>query len=132
MSIKSLRPMSKEQTLWMWGCTGFCTALLLIGWYFTVGRVVGQGVDQLKTDVGQGIAATQKTVAENSQPIDKLQTTVDKLKQTMKVNGEFLVKKQAVDAVIAKQVADDIKAKAGSVAGSGDPTHSLGSLDSKK
>ena len=105
----SLRPMSREQTLWMWGGTIFFAGLLMVGWYFTVGRVVGQHLGMVKDEIGQGIAVTQKTVDDNKGPVVQITSTVDKLKQQVHDNAIVLTKKKMIDDAIAKQVAEDLK-----------------------
>ncbi len=100
--------MSREQTLWMWGGTIFFAIVLAVGWYFTVGRVLSQHLGMVQTEIGQGIEATQKVVADNKGPVTQVTSTVDKLKQQVHDNAISLTKKKMVDDAIAKQVAEDL------------------------
>lgn len=105
----SLRPMSSSEKKWMWGTIIVCLLLIVVGWVFTVGRVVKNQLNIAKTELTQSVMNTSQNALIGSGAKDEIKQDVGLIKKAIDDQKKILETEEQAKNVVINQMKEQIQ-----------------------
>jgi len=105
----SLRPLSASEKRWMWGTIVLCVLFVVVGWVFTVGRILHVQVGDAKQEVVSSFQETGGRMKDVKATKEQMQQVVGRLKDGVQERAEFFQAEAAAQAAVIDQVKTQIQ-----------------------
>ena len=108
-SPRSLKPMTREQKLWLAATIFLFVVFMAVGWYYTVARTLQKAFQESQETVSVQVNQTKEQFIGEEDLGQKSRETFDKMKAFFERAKESFENKQKAEQVILEKVKEELK-----------------------